>query len=144
MLERPSDGLGDDFATLPDVTVLDAVASTLNCRLTFHIVCDTVPFLGTVRTEMERGIAYGVSVVRNVPGVIIGTAFTTERALVVRKDVFGDGLGQRQKNRLFQSSVPHVRFRDERPNRAPVLGVVNVSERADGRVVRMTLFSLSL
>ena len=145
MIERPSDGLGDNLSARPDVTVFDAVARTPNRRFPLGFVLDTYPLVGTVGAEMDRCVRDRASVVWNIPGVLVGTVSSTERALVVvGKDVLGDGLGQREKNSLCQSSVLHFCFPDKRPNRPSIFGVVNVSERADGRVVRVTLFSLAL
>jgi hypothetical protein len=52
MLERPGDGLGNDFATRPDVAILQAVAGTGDCRFSHGLVRDECPLVGTVGAEV--------------------------------------------------------------------------------------------
>jgi len=54
MLERPGDGLGNDFAALPDVTLFDAVARTANRWFALYIASEVDPLVGTIGTEVER------------------------------------------------------------------------------------------
>lgn len=89
MPECPSDGLGDDFATLPDVAVLQAVTNALNCRFSLHVFCEARPLLGAVRAEMNRSVCDRVYIVGDTPGVLVGTVgFTEGRSGVGKTDVF--------------------------------------------------------
>lgn len=145
MLECPSHSRGNDLAALPHMAILDAVARTGDCRFPLGFVRDARPLVGAVGAEMNRGIAYGVSVVGDISGVLIGTVgFAEGRIGVGKTDVFGDGLGQQNKNSFCQSSVLLVRFREQVEDESLIFGILNLSKRPNHGPVRVLVLILSL
>ncbi len=104
MVERTGVLSGHDITTCPDVSVLSTVHCAADGFLALDSVYNLEPLIFAVRTEMERGIRYGVSVVMHDSGVCVVTVCPAEcRIIVMKTDMFGSLQNEFSDNHILQN-----------------------------------------